>query len=200
MAKINFPIPEQNFEKVRDQIAIIITDEITEQLAQTGLGLFNPSSIFLERRISLDKTTLPAITITTDSADYDKNSATESEGKVKYLIVAYTSADSTSIKKGDEKSALDCEKLIGVLRFILKHPFYKYLNLKGVVGGVSVDSWRIGEPQQGDSRHMTVGEIQLSVIISESNGTEIPTISEGSDSGFSIGTSEQGYLTVVENT
>jgi len=196
---INTIIGEQNYEKIRDLIGVILADELANQnvLQANPLLLAN---IYIERGIAFDKTELPAINISLNSANYDEKFRTESSGETKYYIEVQTNRAHSSSKQGDEQSSLDVQYLAGKIRAILEHPVYSALQQKGIVGGTQIASIQIGKMQQLDAQHSTVARLEFNVRMIESNGANDALTVAGIDSDFSVTDTDLGYKIITNNS
>jgi hypothetical protein len=123
MALLNFPIPEQNFEKIRDQIALILADEFANQLALIGDPELNPT-IYTERSVALDHTNFPAVNVQMGEALYPSTYIDKQDTDVQFYIDIYTKAPTTASKRGDEQSNDKCARIAGMVRAILMNPGY----------------------------------------------------------------------------
>jgi len=171
MSKIDFEITDQNYTIVRDQIIAILTSELIEQYNITSDPLFQ-LTIYKERFIPYDKIELPAISVYFSNSEYNDNNPSQSAGTAVFNIEVTTSAKNTSSVKGDTQAVIDCQKLIGVVRYILMNPNYLSLGLtdKKIIRNRRIDSINFGRNNQQDGIHTAFGIITLSVDMVESNG------------------------------
>lgn len=181
MSKIQNIIPERNFEIVRSKIVDILTDEFAEQFSLTSNPLFQ-ATVFKERFIAFDKTELPAVLVYFSRDDFDSKITTQSKGDAVFGIEVHTKAKFTNSERGDTQASLDCDKLCGVIQYILDSPYYIRLDLSpGIVQSSIVDSIQIGKSDVADGISTVVGLISLRVRILEDNGALTSSSFEGSD-------------------
>jgi hypothetical protein len=186
-------IPEQNFELIRDQVALIIGTELANQ------NIINPdplltAGIWVERFIPYDKQELPAIKVYFNNSSYNQNIPINSKGECKIVVEVTVSAINTSASKGDIAASKNCQKLIGKIRYILEHTLYLKLALpNGVIAGTEVTDIAMGVPSDQDGLHTIAGNLILNVRYSEQNGQTTPVTGEHWSTSVKLDETERGY-------
>lgn len=181
---ITVAIPPQNFEVIRDKIAEIITTEFANQYAITGNDLFQ-AGIYGERFTAFDKTELPAVQVYFDRFEQNSKNADTVENSVYYNVVVYTKSKDKSTVNGDVEASKNCQKLLGVIRYILDGPEYFRINSPelSTVKTKSVESIAVGlPPKQGDGANTIAGLLTFKVDMYESNGVLLSEAIDGTDS------------------
>jgi hypothetical protein len=201
MALIEHEIQAQTFELILARICEILADELDNQLDITSDDLFS-ATVWQERFIALDKTELPAVNVFFNGVNYDSNNALASHGDLRYTIEVHTSGKHTSTERGDTFAALQCHKLIGVIRYILENPYYLrlgYATPQGFIRGTKVDSIDIAQPEMKDGIHSIVGILVFTVRAAVLNGTIEPVVAEGYTTKAEISETENGYKYELNN-
>jgi len=194
---ISEAIPAQNFELIRDRIAVILGAEFVSQKAITTNVLYD-ATIWVERFISFDKNELPAIKVYFDNSSFDKDSPYASKGESKYIIAISVNNPNTSTKRGDKQSSVDAQKIAGAIRYIFEHTIYKTLSFStGFIEGIEITDIITSVPITGDSLHTYTCNLVLNVRHTETNGLEVPTQAvEQINSIVKLEETEKGYLIV----
>lgn len=184
MSKITVEITAQSFELIRDKIAAIITSELAGQFAITANALFQ-SVVYTERFIAFDKTELPAVKVYFDKAEGIERSPEQSRADYYYNIEVHTAAKFTATDRGDKLASLACEKLLGVIRYILVNPNYLRLDLSdyNIIQSTAIESIKMGNPTtSADGISSIAGLITLVVRANEPNGKLTSVAMGGADS------------------
>lgn len=192
----DFIIPEQNFEKIRDKVASIITDEFAEQYILTSNPLFQ-AGIWIERFIPFDRQELPAVKVYFVQSSYDTRTPAASKGELKIYIEVHTKAKDSDSERGDKKSTIDCQKLVGAIRYILEHPDYLRLGYptpQKFISGTNISDINISEPiNQQDGLHVIAGRLILNVRYLENNGDLSGLPGEQYTSQIKLNDTDKGY-------
>lgn len=141
---------KDNFELVRDQIAIILATEVTNQKSLATAGGKNPAlwdfKVYLERSNPLDNyssesdlTPVVAVSYYNSVFDGTKGDGTETQAcTAQFNIDCYAigkSGDSgTGQVNGDQVANESVQRIVRLVRNILEAPEYRWLNLRGTVG------------------------------------------------------------------
>lgn len=201
MFKISTEIQSQNFELVTDRICEILTDELAEQFNLTANSLFQ-AVVWKERFIAFDKTELPAINVFYENSDFDRNTPETSAGNAKYAIEIVVSAKHTDSERGDIAASLKCQKLLGVLRYILKNPNYIRLGFDvadNFIYGTEVEEIRMQQPDNKEGMNIIGGQLLFNVRLEESNGKITPVTAEGYATSVKLNNTEKGYKFEINN-
>jgi len=184
---IDHIIPKQNFEKIIDQIVLVLSEELANQHILAPNPLFE-ASIYKGRFRPIDKTEIPAIVVYLSGGTEENSNADTTTYRYTYNIEVYTSSKDTNTDRGDTKSSVDCEKLIGVIRYILEDAhYYQTLGVedRNIVSGSKIESINtIGQQVQGDGINMKAMQIVLGVTSWEQNGQIDSTGLTGADASM----------------
>ncbi|MCJ7802760.1 MAG: hypothetical protein MUP82_10435, partial [Candidatus Marinimicrobia bacterium] len=94
------------------------------------------------------------------------------------IEVTVNSKDS-STEDGDIAASKACQKLAGVIRFILMHPLYLKLDFPaGFIAGTEITDITPGVPQPGDAFNTYALNLILNVRYSEDNGSISSVVGE----------------------
>lgn len=198
----DFEIPEQNFELIRNSVASILLVEFAAQLGITSNALFN-AGIWLERFIPFDKQELPAVKVFFVSSSYKNNTFGSSKGECKIHIEVTVNAKDSASEGGDKKASVDCQFLMGKIRYILSNPVYKTLgfSVPGFIAGREITDMNVAEPNKNqDGLHTIVGNLMLNVRYEENNGDLTSTPGFIYSSVIKIDETEKGYKLEIDNT
>jgi hypothetical protein len=199
MAEINTPIPVQKFEQIRDRIAFIIADELSNQASLKADSELEVT-VWTERFVAFDKTELPAIKVYLASGTFDQETPITNESKYQFNIDVYTKGSALSIDTknlGDYYAVLYQHKLVGNLIAILQSPYYVKLGFNPEFGikNRQITDVKMFEPEErkGDATHSYSGRIVLTVNVVE-EVTQINTMAaELPQTSIKIGETDQGY-------
>ena len=198
----DFIIPEQNFERIRNEVASILALEFAAQFILTSNALFS-AGIWIERFIPFDKLELPAIKVFYVSSSYKNNTFGSSKGECKIHIEVTVNAKDSASEGGDKKASINCQFLMGKIRFILSHPEYKTLgfSLPGFINGREITDMNVAEPNPNqDGLHTITSNLMLNVRYEENNGDLTSTPGLIYSSQIKIDESEKGYKLEIDNT
>jgi len=200
MAKINGIIPVQNFEQVRDRICEILAEELANQYDLTGDSEFNPT-VWMERTVPFDKTEMPAINVRLNSIDFGNEDVKSSDANCLFYIDCYTSSADTDDSEGDKTAAINLQRIMGIVRAILKNPQYKTLAFTAPFNCTAkINRLYIGDTNTSDALSTTVGRIEYAVRVPENvallNGTTLGTHS----TTVTLGATDKGYYWEFEAT
>jgi len=88
MAQLNQPIPTQKFELIRNRIANILIDEITNQITLQYSDLF-AMGVFIERFPNYDLTDLPVINVSLARGTFDNEDIRQQDGTYTFYVDAF---------------------------------------------------------------------------------------------------------------
>lgn len=180
---LNYAIPLQNFEVVRDRIGEILAIEFENQHTNYSLpDEINPSGIDVERFIQIDEKEFPIIIVSLAKGGYDQKTYDgTARGEYGYLIDIYTGSASTIGEGGDVIASLNLHRMLGICRAILDDPKYKTLGFNPTSDGlqiqsVSVESIIIGQPSNPNNTIDFIwGRLQYKVTVPETCPLITPT-------------------------
>ena len=171
MALIQDPILPQNFEIYRDQIALILADELSNQFVlQPTLEILN-ATIQVERFIPVDVSEMPLISVRFFNAETERDHQTAAQVKNTYVVDVFTKATFSEDEsvRGDSQSFKDTSRLLGVIQRILKAPEYLTLGLtNGGVRRTNIEGWTPLDFQRNEDRE----SVASGRLVFEVYGTE----------------------------
>ena len=164
---------QDSFEIVRDQIALILANEVINQKALATAASIDPTPwdirIFLERAniwesFRRSEDARPIVNIWFDSFSILEGQSNLSErqtNEVSYNIDCYgygVSSDdgATGHNPGDEVSALEVAHTIRLVRNILMASINQYLQLQGLVGQRRISNCQSFQPESGNQAALQV--------------------------------------------
>ena len=167
---INYIIPTQRFETIRDAIGVIIAQELAKQKILTSNTLFD-AGVYVERFMTFDNTELPAVNIYFNDAKFSNQDMVSTTAENTYYIDVTTSSYDTSTNRGDKLASINCHKLLGVIRAILSSGEYRFLGLaQGIVQNKSITALEMSSPQPvGDGLHIISGRVSIKIKANETN-------------------------------
>lgn len=165
-ALITSSIPPQAFERIRDQIAVILALEMGNQYI---LNNAYPaiSKVCVERFIPINSDTeVPILNVNIERGEYSGQSQVKADGEYWYNIDIYTSAPTDAANgPGDEKAMMVMSKIAGMIRAILSNPEYRLLGFApGLVIRSTVMRFFVGDKSTvKDALCDVIGRVQLRV-------------------------------------
>ena len=187
-ALITIQIPAQNFEVIRNSIGTLLAEELASQTAA------NDVTVWENRFIAFDNSELPAINVSYDNTPYDNHNAQSRRGVNKYYIDVIVSAKHSSTQKADYRSSLLCQKIAGIVAYILSSAEYHTLGLTtGLIQSRWVESLQMGKLAEQDSLHTIVCRVTFNVIAREDVGNLTGTPLEIISSQVKLNETEKGY-------
>lgn len=204
---INYIIPPQRFELIRDSIGLIIATELANQKTLTTNVLFD-AKVYIERFISFGQQELPAINVIYDETMFSNKDNYSSTGDMQFFIDVVAVGITGKGIRGDTLASVNLHTLMGTIRVILDSLEYRFLGFEqGVVQSKMVTKIKALSPDNtynvtvsNDSLSTISGRIFFKVRANEIVG-DLPTQSvTGIDTTFTIEDSGEGYKVVVNNT
>jgi hypothetical protein len=166
---------QDNFEIIRDQVALILKVESDSQQALATVADKDPNlwklRVFVERSDPWeefqnveDETDLsPIINVWFDNTSFEKGSSNIAErqkSSTTYNIDCYgygeSSADGDGHKPGDREAAFEMQRAVRLVRNIIMSDQYAYLDLRKTVWGRWPQSIASFQPEQGQVRVQNV--------------------------------------------
>lgn len=196
-ALITVPILDQAFERILDQVCIILATELNNQFVLTYNPVLDLDGVYKERRIAFNHSQLPAVNVTLDSGEYSKQDATQTDGTYRYLIECVTFAKSTIDNLGDSLSKIKCNRLIGVVRAILEDPRYMKLGFNDIafIEHREIEMVEFGRMGEGDACHVMYGRLALTVRAPEYPAQYVEGVPVGgSDTTVKLDLTDEGYI------
>jgi len=196
MAKITGQIPEQNFEKIRDRIGLILSTELAAQTVASDI-----KKVWIERSIPFDKTELPAINVVWDNASYDSHNPKDRRGENQYFIDIQYEFTHTSTEKGDIAGSKKAQRIAGIIAYILSSGEYYTLDYDpGLIQSRWIADLKIGRISEGDALHNVVARVSFKVVANEEVGNLSGVAGKIFTSQFKINESEKGFYLEIDNS
>lgn len=191
-AQIDYVIPEQAFEIVKERIAVILTEELAEQANLAGVAA---APIFVDRIARIDDSEVPCLNVTMERDDFDNQDVKSARGTVVYNVDIFIGAEATKTKRGDTIAHAGLDRVAGMVRYILQHSKYYTLGFApGFVHRRQVQNIQIARPEQyTDAHNIAMGRVQLMVQMVETEGVSEGVLIKGYESSVKIAETEQGY-------
>jgi hypothetical protein len=202
-------IPQQNFERIRDRIGVILFQELENQWLRTGdSDLRKPLSqgetdadadgipVWNERIVPFDQAEMPCINVGYNGAPFENNNPLWSEGVNTFFIDVYCSAAATPETEADTLAAHKLQKIIGKIRFILRHSFYRTLGFApGFIGGTRIASIEIADPKATqDANGCVMGRLIFEVKATEDVTPLEPVDASNFMTTVTLFESDKGYV------
>jgi hypothetical protein len=192
MPKLNKPIKKQTFEVIRDQIALILKEELENQ-AELDSN-FKAPEVYINRFINLNHHNIPAINVTTDRASYQNESPKHQLGLYTYQLEFYHKGQSTSKNDASEISARRNEDMVGKARHILMAPEYYNLDFQEqIIGRRYFDDFSIGNPNVTESLAVSMAAMNFNVLAGELPNLASPTPIQGNTTTVLVKDAAYGY-------
>lgn len=196
-ALITIPIPFQGFERILDQICIILATEIANQFILTYDPTLDIEGVHKERIVAFNHSELPAVNVTYDASEYERQDMTQTDGINRYVIECTTFAKSTTDDLGDGLAKVKCNRMLAVVRAILEDPRYKKLGLdtEAFIEHREVQAIEFGRMGQGDACHVMFGRLIFSVRAPEYPASYVQPIPVGGqDTTVRLEGTNKGYI------
>jgi hypothetical protein len=187
----------EGFELVRDQIAVVLATEQALQVAEaTSQGKPDPSlwklRVYKERsdpvevfRDGDEPDLSPVVNVWYDNSGTALNAgdlATKqmANSQINVDIIGYSRAkkDGTGHLPGDELSALTAQRGARLVRRILMHGKYRYLDLNGVVGRRYVLTRTSFQPSSGGRPVQSAVGVRLTFMVDHIETVDLQTYPE----------------------
>lgn len=183
-------IDSGNFEIVRNQIGIILAEEIYNQLDISGNDMH--LGIFLERTIPIDNSEEAVINISVANVDYQDHNLVSMQGSYNFFIDVYAVQIDSPYK---------VQTLLNYIRYILSNQRYRTLDFApGFIGGTYVNSFEIETKLLSqDSDFTRTSRLMFNVRIMESENMNVGENFYLNETNYKICESELGYKVILKN-
>lgn len=195
-SQINYSIPQQNFEIIRDQIALVLATELANQY---NLDNTYPkvSKVYVERFTSVNsETEVPLLNVNLLSATFEDQGALAQQSTLLFGIDVYTQSAFTDSEDGDVLASKNCRQLGGLIRYILKQDCYKQLALprgivisKGQVTGFKI----LDKTEVQDALCDVLGRVMYQIQAVESNEPAGGNIANEATMKVTFNTDDKGF-------
>lgn len=196
---ISVVVPTQNFELIRDRVGEILASEIDNQATLSYEPYLELVTVEVERSIPVDKEEVPLVNISLAKNEFSNKHQGSEDGLITLNIDVYTSGKATEINgvtyRGDKISAIRCQKLLGLIRYILSDPIYKTLGFAAPsISRVYSGDINIKPIGIEDDPNFSMGRYTLNVVCNESNKLITPNLIAGFQTTVQLNNSDQGYF------
>lgn len=183
-------IDSGNFEIVRNQIGIILAEEIYNQLDISGNDMH--LGIFLERTIPIDNSEEAVINVSVANVDYQDHNLVSMQGSYNFFIDVYATQIDSPYKT---------QTLLNYIRYILSNQRYRTLDFApGFIGGTYVNSFEINDKMLSqDSDFVSISRLIFNVRIMESENMNLGEDFYLNETNYKICESELGYKVILKN-
>lgn len=202
MAKINYDIQRQNFEVIRENIGQILADEFPEQ--KTNLeNEFSDDQVELtvwnERFIQFDPTEMPAVNVSYYRTTYEDYSPVDRQGINDYHIDIHAAAVHERAKYGDTQAAQICQRLAGIVSYLLMSQEYRFLGFEpGFIQSRWIESIDMGKITESDAAHTIVSRLLFRVKANETVREVPPTDLEAIHTTVKLDETDKGHYFITE--
>lgn len=173
MARIDYIIPAQYYELIRDRIGAILALELNNQVLLSG-DYDLDADVFVESGSTFDKIEIPVINVSLVSVNYDNKEQGSVRGTYVYAVDAFTSAKSGNTVSGDVRATFKLHRLLGVCRAILENPVYKTLDFTPPsISRTLCSDIQIAKTTKDDATNTAMGRVNFTVVANET--TELLT-------------------------
>lgn len=195
MSVINTQIPTQSFELVRNRIAEILLDELSNQYDLSYDDGIDVTEVSVERFVPFDITELPAVNVMLSRGMLTSHSAIHSDGTYTFYIDIHHSGKTTDENRGDTLAMVKVQRLAGMCRAILEDTRYKTLGftppfiMNRHVEDINFD---VGNDQ--DMHNAVMARITFMVRVNENVPVITPTLLAGYETSVKLSTTDKGYI------
>jgi len=169
MAVLTQKISEQNFEIIRDRIALILADEIQAQSLIAPLTPELNATVHLERFVPFSQVDMPCVNVVFASGAYDNQNTLTADGLYKYNVDVYAKAKTTSTDGGDKLASIKLHRILGICRAILESPQYRTLAIAAPsLQRTTIVDINVEEPKNTqDGSSVIMGRLTFDVSVCE---------------------------------
>lgn len=195
MPQINDLIGEKSFEKVRDRLAEILADEITNQSELAGSTLQN-APVYTERFVPFSDTEIPAVNVMLARGDYNLYTAVTQDGTYMYNVDCYHKSKTTADGRGDMLATKKLQQLVGVVQTVLSHHKYRTLGFAPpFIERVEVKDIKFADPTNTkDSNSVVMSRLSVLVRVPEGIDPDTVVLLGGFNTSVKIANSVDGYV------
>ena len=198
---ISQAIPKQNFEVIRDQIGAILAAELVNQHLLDNTFPDFTGKVYVERFTPVDQSEVPIVNVSISKGEFDNMTKLKANGDYMYNIDVYANATTNdSALSGDVGAAMLLQRIMGVIRGILRHPNYSSnLGLTpGVVHGTNLMRFFVADRNNAkDSLNDIVGRMQFNVKSFEQELQNTPAGSAIGTTTFYLQQTNKGYVFIT---
>jgi len=198
-SKLTALIPQQNFEKVRDRIGLILSEELLNQLDLGMTELQGMGGVWVGRVSPFQESELPAVNVTLDNTAFESQSAISVTGQNQYYIDVYTKAKGEDGGDGDKLADRALDRIVGAICAILRFPDYRTLNfIAPSIGGTKVTRFSKGLSNPDDASSSKAMRIEFMVQCPETTELNTSVDIASHYTTVKLAETEKGYLWIWE--
>lgn len=192
-------IPIQGNERIRDRVALILLNELNNQVVQFYNTKCEHINIFAERIIPVDRVEKDVISINTWKGEYSNKDVNYVEGEYKLVISFTTNSKSKGGIPGDTLAGKRLTELIGIVRYILEDDIYKTLLFgRPFIIHTEVSGFNINRFDETDAVTTAEGQLIFTARAGETNMPPDGKIVTGHLTQVKIDITDKGMQYVFE--
>ncbi len=193
MPKINYPIPLQGYELIRERIAEILIDELGNQVI-LSYAPYLDADVFIESVNPEDKEHLPVVNISLAHLEWSNQNQGSKDGTYTYHIDCYTNSATTDDNTGDYLANAQLQRILGVIRAILENQLYCTLGFqRPFIQRVYCSEMNFANKAKNDALNSMMGRLSFIVVATETTPGIIPSLIAGYDTEVKIDDTNKGY-------
>ena len=202
-AKLAFNIGQQNFELVRDRLAVIIKEELDNQASagrQNNTEL--TGSVVIERYSPASEGEGTVICINTDSCEYADQTPISQSNEARFFVDISSDHKAESTANGYELSGKKNARIAGLIRAILQNPVYDRLSFaNGIIERRSVRNIRFARVNdEQDAYYTRMSRVEVLVKMNEPVQGISVNPQDGYDSNIKIESTTKGFKLTYTKT
>ncbi len=197
-AKLDFDILEQNFELIRDRIAIILKEELANQATRQTNPDLDPY-VYTERFSPISKEEEKVLVISIDRLSFDSETQVSQKSSTIYNIDVYTFSKQDDNQTGYYSSSKKLQRLAGLIRAILENPVYNKLDFTpGFINRTSIFEIIFDDGGRNeDASFLRMCRVRFRVEHNEEQLAKAPLVLNGHDTKVYIEETDKGYLFII---
>lgn len=175
MPVINTPLDNRKWSIVRDQLAAILKDELSNQAIMTYED-WKDCDVYVERFRPVVESELKdtsVIIVSIEQITPDRQTIVDSSTSLRANVVIYTAMPSTQNTQGDTNSSERNQIIAGLCQAILDHPLYVRLGFAApFIEHREVNEVKFGRADRMDSTNISVAMLTVDVKFGQGEPTE----------------------------
>lgn len=200
-AILEYDIGVSNQELIRDRIAMILKEELTNQATRQANEELD-AEVYTEYYSTPDEVEERVIVVGIDRGSFDNHTQIHQTADFMYYIDIYTFGKAKGDNDGYLVSSLVLQRLAGLVRSILQAPQYVRLafDTEQIIHRRSVSNIvydLTGEEEDASSSRMC--RVSLKVEFSENQPGQEPIVAVGYDTQVKIEETDKGFKYTIEN-
>jgi len=197
MPKILTVVGPRVFEVIRNRIAEILTDEISNQAILSSDTVFLNTKVLIESGGPEDQQDLSVVNVSLMNGTFGERKSYDGKVKGNYLfsIDVYTNDKNNKLQSGDYLASVKCQKLIGLCFAILDNPIYRTLgySAKGFIERVKSNDFNFRAQNKVDANNTAMGRLVFEVQADETVDLLTATVLTEFQTKLTLNTSGKGY-------